>query len=463
MIPNRSPWIHQLNRTRPAVPLATDAHTDVVIVGGGIAGVTTAFFTLRNTDKKVMLLEAKKVAHGATGHNAGQITSYFERPLSDIVREFGVDMAIDGQRSIESAWMLIDQIVNEARLHVPLYRFTGYAGLSSLEQLMLHLQNNRYRADNGLATEAVMVADTWVDRERIPHEFADLYTIAPHEDILELLETKNPGYIASLAYQKGCTNSALFAEEILGYLVTTYPDRFACYEESPVTTVRLHEHHATLDVLSYTVTANRVVLCTNGFEYFTITNEHGADIDTTFHHTVNGRIGYMSGYLQPHDQSPVAISYFPEAEATTRGPTGETYFYLTRRPYEYESGHAQNLVSTGGPERILPEGQDYIREDYCSEEIRNDIHNFLRTSYGKHPQADIAYEFCWHGLMGYTPNGIRRVGIEPCNPILLYNLGCNGVGILPSIFGGMRISRLVNNEVLPPSIFDPHDQRCDIE
>lgn len=460
MIPNRSPWIHQLNRTRPTIPLTEDVHTDIVIVGGGIAGVTTAFFTLRNTEKKVILLEAEKVAHGATGHNAGQITSYFERPLSDLVREFGAEMAVDGQRSIESAWMLIDEIMAETQLRVPLYRFTGYAGLSSLEQVLLHLGNNRHRADNGLAPESIMIADTWSERSQIPAVFDDLYTLAPHEDILELLETKNTDYIASLAYQKGCMNSALFSEELIRYLAATYPDRFSFYEKSPVTEVSLYETHARLHVLDHTVTTDRVVLCTNGFEHFTITNESGPDIDTTFHHMVNGRIGYMSGYLQPHDQSPIAISYFPKVEQHAEGPTGETYFYLTRRPYEYESGKPQNLVSTGGPERILSEGEDYIREGYCSEEIRNSIEAFLHTSYEKHPEEEVEYAFCWHGLMGYTPNGIRRVGIEPCNPVLLYNLGCNGVGILPSIFGSMRISRILKGESLAPSIFDPHDQRC---
>ena len=38
MIPNNSPWIKQLNRTRPSFPLDRNTEADVVIVGGGIAG-----------------------------------------------------------------------------------------------------------------------------------------------------------------------------------------------------------------------------------------------------------------------------------------------------------------------------------------------------------------------------------------------------------------------------------------
>ncbi len=459
MIPNHSPWIQQLKRTRPVVPLGKDAQTDVVIVGGGIAGLTTAFFTLRDTHKTVLLLEADKIAHGATGHNAGQITSYFERPLSELVEEFGLELAIGGQRSIESGWTLIDEIIAAANLRTPLYRFTGYAGLSSFEQVLQHLKNNRHRVDGGLSAETIVVAEEWEERKNIPGIYKDLYGIVAHKDILSLLETNNQDYIASLSYQKGCMNSALFTEEVIGYLIATYKDRFSFYEGSPVKTVRLIGNGGVLQVLEYSVEAERVVLCTNGFERFSIINEAGPEIDTTFHHTVAGRIGYMSGYIEPISNPPTAISYFPKVHEHSADSTGETYFYLTRRPHEHEGKGVHNLVCAGGPETVLPNGATYSRHHDASEDMRILLDDFLSNNYDKHPDGEIEYAFCWHGLMGYTPNGIRRVGPEPCNPVLLYNLGCNGVGILPSVFGGKRISEFLQGKEIPPSIFDPHDQR----
>jgi len=462
MIPNNSPWIKQLNRTRPVVPLDKNVRADVAIVGGGIAGVVTAFFTLRDTDKTVVLLEASKVAHGATGHNAGQLASYFERPIWELVEEFGRELVIEGQRSVESAWILLDQIVAEAKIKTPSYKFTGYAGLSSFDQVVRHLKNNRYRVDHDLLPEAIMLAEHWDRLADIPQEFKDLYTVAPQADLLKLLETNNTDYIASLSYQKGCMNSALFVEELVGYLLATYKDRFSLYEGSPVKTVTLAQDSAELEVLIHTVECARVVLCTNGFEHFTIKNTAGPDIDTNFHHLVNGRIGYMSGYIQPLDQPPVAISYFPKTNELSADPTGESYFYLTRRPHEHEGKNSYNLVCTGGPEKVLPNGAEYIREDACSDDSKNAIHEFLRSSYAKHPGEEVEYSFCWHGLMGYTPNGVRCIGPEPCNKVLLYNLGCNGVGILPSLFGGLRISRFLKGEHVEPSIFDPHDQRVEL-
>ena len=85
---NASPWIHQLDKERPTVSLTQDEEVDIVVVGAGIAGISTAFFLLKHTDKKVALIEGYKLAHGATGHNAGQIAGYFERPFPDIFKKF---------------------------------------------------------------------------------------------------------------------------------------------------------------------------------------------------------------------------------------------------------------------------------------------------------------------------------------------------------------------------------------
>jgi glycine/D-amino acid oxidase-like deaminating enzyme len=50
---------------------------------------------------------------------------------------------------------------------------------------------------------------------------------------------------------------------------------------------------------------------------------------------------------------------------------------------------------------------------------------------------------------------VRVIGAHPRHRSLLYNLGCNGVGFLPSIHGGRQVARILAGERLPPSIFDP--------
>ena len=111
--PNQSPWVAQLSPDGPPQPLDSDRAADVVVVGAGIAGIATAFFLLRSGVGTVLLLDRHRVATGASGHNAGQLTTYFERPLSDIAAEVGWKPAAEAQREVEEAHKLLDMIVRE--------------------------------------------------------------------------------------------------------------------------------------------------------------------------------------------------------------------------------------------------------------------------------------------------------------------------------------------------------------
>lgn len=447
---NTSPWLHQLRPDRQNQTLKKDEQADVAIVGAGIAGISTAFFILKNTDKKVVMLERYKLAHGATGHNAGQVVSYFERGFASLVDEFGLKMATHGQRAVEDAWQLIDEMYTDANLSIPFSRFMGHAGLSSEDQVLLHLKNNYWRKKAGLKTERFWISENADFIGALPEEYRELYEIVPHKDIEETLETKNNSFVAVLSYQKGCVNSALFCEEVLLYLLDKYSDRFSFYELTPIYKVVLRNDEAILDAGSHLVTANKVVLCTNGFTGFNIINETGLEINTKFHHMVHGTVGYMSGYLEKVNKTPIAISYLTDPDPSTEDP----YYYLTRRYYEYGGNKDMNLISVGGPEVALDDLTRYSHQHEYSDEIINSIDEFVKNYRTHDRETKIDYIFTWHGLMGYTKNGIRLIGSEPKNPVLLYNLGCNGTGILPSVYGGKRISDIVSGEEVERSIFD---------
>ncbi len=447
---NHSPWLYELDKNRVRIRLSADVQTDVVIVGAGIAGISTAFFTLKHTDKKVVVLERSVMAHGATGHNAGQVVSYFERGFSSLVEEFGPAMASDGQKAIEDAWGLLDEMYTEASLVIPFTRFLGYAGVTSQDQVMWHLRSSTLRQSLGMHVETMLLADDVDFATTMPEEYSGLYRFVPREEVLGLLETTMANFIAVLPYQKGCINSALFCQEIHAYLQKTYGDRYALYEHAPVNKIIMGESSAVLDAESHTVTAERVVLCTNGFRDLHIINSNGLKIDAKYHHMISGKVGFMSGYLERMNKPPMAISYFTDPVASA----DNSYFYLTRRLYEFRKVPDYNLISIGGPEEDLSDVDTYSWEKPYPHSQKMIIDAFIRRVYNIAPNKDIHYAFTWHGLMGYTRNGIRLIGPEPENGMLLYNLGCNGVGILPSIHGGRVIAKYINNEPVERSIFD---------
>ncbi len=452
---NHSPWIRQLKLEHPLDTLKSDAQADVVIIGGGIAGVVTAYFTLKNTKKKVILIEAGRVAHGATGHNAGQVVAYFERPFADLVKEFGLKKAGQAQKDILSAWQLLAQIRKDACMETPISVFEGFAGCASIDQVNAHLHNRLLRKKAGIVMDRVFVSDE-VDESKIERRFRGLYNVVSHASILAKLETNDTRYVAALETQKGCMNSALFCEEIVGFLLSKYKGRFKLFENSPVAELRLFKSSAVLKIREHQVLAGRVVLCTNGFENIRSRTVDQSDIDGKFHEYVHGVVGFMAGFVEHKVKPPTAISYFRKTSMKSSDP----YFYMTRRFYEEEHKSHHTLVCAGGPELMLGEKVKYRKDKNYKPSAFDQIDRFLRGSYYQMPCRAILYRFRWHGLMGYTSSGIRLVGEEPCNKTLLYNLGCNGIGILPSIFGGKRIADILGGKKVASSIFDPQERTC---
>lgn len=109
----------------------------------------------------------------------------------------------------------------------------------------------------------------------------------------------------------------------------------------------------------------------------------------------------------------------------------------------------------GGPERPLEPSEQYDLSTPFPGQILSEMDSQIRPLAQPQRPPGTAYDYTWHGLMGYTQGGIRRIGVEPCNPVLLCNLGCNGVGFHPSVCGGERLSRILAGKKLAPSIFDP--------
>ncbi|MFA9289064.1 MAG: NAD(P)/FAD-dependent oxidoreductase [Weeksellaceae bacterium] len=452
---NRSPWIAELDAARKSHTPNLKTEYDVSIVGGGIAGMMTAYYALKNTNHSVILVEADRLGHGASGHNGGQMVDYFEKPFSEIVTEYGLPMAIAGQKAVTSAFDLIEEVFQETKIEIPFARVTGYAGCTTLEQLLNHLENKYLKHSGGLQVEHAMLAEGLIKPADIPEKYAELYEWVPQQTILDHLETKNPIYIALLKSRKGTMNSALFVEKLADYLLLTYADRFTIREHAPVFEVNLYPKEVILETNQSKIKSKYAVLCTNGFEGMHITNEGGLDVNHMFHQNISGVIGYMAGYLETAEKPPKAVSYFPPSAT---GSSDDTYFYVTRRNHMWEEIQRSLVTIGGGSEDFHEELAKYSKHMPYSAAAFKELDTFLTQTYEENKNG-VDYVFKWHGLMGYTKSGIRSVGAEPANGRLLYNLGCNGVGLLPSIYGGKKISEHLTGEPPEMTIFDPIIQK----
>lgn len=455
MFSNNSPWVEQLKNKFNTNPLDKNHKTNVLVIGAGISGITTAYYILKNTNLKVTLVEAKTLASGATGHNAGQLVSYFEKQISNLVKEFGFEMAVSAQKDINSSWFLLEQIYQDTGITTNISISNGYAGIQTYEDLVTFLQNAQVYKKANLTHEKLSIADDCPYLEKIPQKFHNLFSIIKKKNLMEYLETNDTSYYAMITVKKGVMNSALFCEDLLTYIFKNFSNRFNYFDKTSVSEIKLLENNSITLANNKEIYSDKIVLCTNGFEKINIVNKAGKDINTKFHHLVIGVVGYMAGYLEEDLRKPTAISYLPKKSSTGNDAFDkDPYFYFTRRDYEIKNKKF-NLICIGGPEAVMDDSNNYKKEHPFPKEAQDSINNFLHKSYKFAPKGSINYKYIWHGLMGYTPNGIRLIGIEPLNKNLLYNLGCNGIGILPSIFGANKISKLLAGEKFGKSIFDP--------
>jgi hypothetical protein len=200
---------------------------------------------------------------------------------------------------------------------------------------------------------------------------------------------------------------------------------------------------------NFTIESDEIILCTNWFENFNIIDlyqQSALSTDHSFHKNVSGLVGYMAGFKSAKE-APSAISYFPDWE--NRDWKTEKYFYVTCRTYSQD----MSLICTWWPDSLVPHDGHYDASQHDPQWSYEEIKQFL----GKYRKEALPenFEYTWHWLMWYTKTWLRYIGPDIQTPHLWYNLWCNGVGIISSVYGGWKIAKKLSGKHFPESIFDP--------
>jgi glycine/D-amino acid oxidase-like deaminating enzyme/nitrite reductase/ring-hydroxylating ferredoxin subunit len=105
--------------------LNKNIETDILVVGGGITGVTAAYF-LKKAGKKVVLIERARIATIDTGHTTAHLTHVTDVRLRDLVKQHGNDHAQATWDAGAAAIDQIEEIVAAEKIDCEFTRVPGY-------------------------------------------------------------------------------------------------------------------------------------------------------------------------------------------------------------------------------------------------------------------------------------------------------------------------------------------------
>lgn len=126
---NLSYWVASSPET-DFPPLQEAIAADVVVVGAGLVGITSAFM-LRRAGLDVVLLEMDRAVRGATGYTTAKVTSGHNVIYSELEKKHGAETAALYAQANEAGLALITRLVDEESLDCDFERKDNYVYAAS--------------------------------------------------------------------------------------------------------------------------------------------------------------------------------------------------------------------------------------------------------------------------------------------------------------------------------------------
>jgi len=121
---NRSIWKENVKNNKLS-SLNKDTVCDVLVIGGGIAGLSTAYF-LKDSGKDIILVDKGKCAEGASARNTGKLTYMQELVYHKLEKNYSEEVAALYFKSQKEAIKLVVDMIKENNIECNLCEEDAY-------------------------------------------------------------------------------------------------------------------------------------------------------------------------------------------------------------------------------------------------------------------------------------------------------------------------------------------------
>ncbi len=183
-----SVWMDTAPKTNyPA--LHKDMETDIVIIGGGIAGLMSAYF-LKKAGHKVILVESGKIASGTTGFTTAKVTSAHGLVYKYLIDHFGKEKAQIYADANQEALIKIADLVKELNIDCDFQKMPAYTYAPSVDQ-------NKKIEDEVIAAQSLGLPASLIECAPLPYKtasavcFSDQAQFHPRKFLLKIASEIN--------------------------------------------------------------------------------------------------------------------------------------------------------------------------------------------------------------------------------------------------------------------------------
>lgn len=351
-------------------PLDTDTQADVIVVGAGYCGLSTALH-LAERGVRVVVLEAKEIGFGGSGRNGGQVIPGLKHDPSELLRMFGPE---EGQRLVDFAKGTADavfELIDKHGMDVPRTRQGWIQGAHTPAALQLAERRTRDWQAQGVAARQLGRAET-------------ARLLGTDKYFGGWLDPRGGG-VQPLSYARELARAAQSAG-------------VAIHTGTPVTQlVQANGKWQAATARGPRVTAERVVMCTNGY--------------------TDGLWPGLRKTIINANSFQVATEPLPEAIRKTVLPEGHVSSDARNLLLYYRLDHAG---------RLLMGGRGTFREpDTGQPGDWSHLEHVVAKLFPQAAGVPIAYRWCGH--VAITRDYLPHLH-EPA-PGLLIDIGCQGRGV----------------------------------
>jgi gamma-glutamylputrescine oxidase len=362
---------------------------DIVVVGGGIVGLSTAYW-LGKAGRRVVLLETGPLASRASGRNAGFLLTGSAEPYTALVASAGERVARRfWEVSRENRELLRAEILDPGRVDCEfLSEGSWLAALPDSGQ------------EEALRTSAERLVDLGFDLEW--REAAEMRRASGSDRLAGgLFQARDGGLdpvrlcrgIARLSGAEVRTGFALRSIEPAGERVRLISD-------------------------AGRILARQVVLAVNAY--------------------AAGLVPSLAAVVRP-----VRGQMF----STAPGPRDLAGVWYVNEGYEYLRQLADGTLVVGGC-RWAAREQEVGTEETPTGTVQGALERFVGEYFPRFASRPILHR--WAGTMAFTADGLPAIGTVPGIPAALYAVGMNGHGMSLGFATGRYLARRICGEDLPP-------------